>query len=446
MGYQEDNDKLFEFFLENSFFKNWRNTERAGLPYNYDGLELMINHKCNLSCKYCYMEKHHKKFFPKGSQDSTLLLKNTDLIIDWLYRKGMTPNIEIFAGDSLTDPTSRKVIHKIFDAALSGKRVVKDFQFPTNGGWLAFDKKREDVNLILEKAEFSGIRSYVSFSVDGKYMEVNRPWKSKKQRYDDGFYEKMFEFLATHPSSGVHPMVYSNNIEQSIENFEWWLEMHFKYGLDWTRMYYLEVRNPEWNAEQVREYAKFIDYLCRRTYELCDRDNDKWLWFLFKRHGFNTLAIPFGRTGRGMPCSIQSCIVLRLGDLMVVPCHRTAYKHMETAQMRVEDDKIIGFDAKNIELFFAIQAASDRVFPYCERCDINALCKGGCLGAQFETSGNLFLPIPSVCRLFFTKVAVMARFFVEVGVSSDVGKIVGKHRAGVLEKIGKHTTEELQWD
>jgi radical SAM protein with 4Fe4S-binding SPASM domain len=388
------------------------------------------------------MEKYHDQYFPKGSQSVPAILKNTDLLIEWLYEKELRPSLEIFAGDSLNDPTCRKVVHKLLDAALQGKVVARDIILPTNMGWLNFDHKVKDVDVLLEKSEFAGIPLYVSASVDGKYMEKNRSWKSKKVGYSDEFYEKMFAFLAKHTNSGVHPMVYSDHIEDAIENFHWWMDMMEKYNLDWTRLYYLEVRNAEWSPEQTVEYAKFIKYLCHSTFAMLGKDKDRWVDFLFKRHGFNILGMPFGRTGRGMPCSIQTCVTLRLGDLTVIPCHRTAYKHMETAIMRVEDDKIVGWDTKNVEMWFAIQAVNETTYPYCEKCEINSLCKGGCLGAQYEVSGNFLAPIPTVCRLFHVKIAALAEAMTDMGVYVDVCNVIGKKYTLAMDKIKKHMMED----
>jgi radical SAM protein with 4Fe4S-binding SPASM domain len=79
---------------------------------------------------------------------------------------------------------------------------------------------------------------------------------------------------------------------------------------------------------------------------------------------------------------------------------------METAEFITENNKITGLRAKNIELWFAIQAIHNTVFPYCEKCGINSICSGGCLGAQYEATGSVFTPIPSVCRMSHAKIAL----------------------------------------
>lgn len=442
--YKKENSKLFEFFLENSFFKTWRaDPSHEDHQANYSNLEFMVNHKCELKCKYCYMDKYHKSYFPKGSQVASTILHNTDLVIDWLIANEYKPAIEMFAGDSVGDPTCRKIIHKIQDAALQGRSPASEVVLPTNMGWLHSPNKVKDVEDLLKKSEFSGLPMFISMSVDGKYMEENRPFKSKNRRWDEESYNRMFEFLVRYPVSGVHPMVYSHNIEKAKDNFLWWQEKYDEFGLDWTRMYFLEVRNPEWTLAQTKEYAEYIKFLVRWSYDKVNRDKERFIHFLLRNNGFNILGTPFIQTGRGMPCSIQACLTLRLGDLTVIPCHRTAYKHMETASMIVEDEKITGFNAKNVELWFSIQSLDSEVYPYCEICSIKHMCKGGCLGAQYEATGNLFAPIPSVCRLYHAKIVALIEVLVELDVFDMTMKYIAKHKRIAFELIKTHITEAV---
>jgi len=442
--YVKENSELFEYFLDQSFFKTWSaDVEHEDYNANYDNLELMVNHKCELKCTYCYMDKYHESYFPKGSQVPATLLKNTDILIDWLVDNNYKPSIEMFAGDSVGDPTCRKIIHKLQDAALAGRSPSKGLILPTNMGWILDDHKIKDVEELLQKSEFSGLPMFISMSVDGKYMEENRSFKSKNRGWTDEAYAKLFEFMVRYPQSGPHPMVYGNNIEKAKDSFLWWQENYEKYGLDWSRIYFLEVRNPEWTLDQTKEYAEFIKFMVRWSYDKVGRDKGRLVNFLTERHGFNILGNPFTQTGRGMPCSIQACLTLRLGDMMVIPCHRTAYKHMETASMVVEDGKIKGFDAKNIELWFSIQAITSEVYPYCEMCSIKHMCKGGCLGAQYEATGNLYAPIPTVCRLYHAKIVALIEVLTELDVFDYILRYVSTPKRIAFELIKTHITEAV---
>ncbi|GAI96295.1 unnamed protein product, partial [marine sediment metagenome] len=156
--------------------------------------------------------------------------------------------------------------------------------------------------------------------------------------------------------------------------------------------------------------------------------------FLFRR-AFNTLGSALSTTGRGLGCSIQSTIHLRLGDLVMAPCHRTSYKGMNYAHFEVKDGRIAGIIADNPELMTAIISLDGKNMPMCEVCLIKHLCSGGCLGSQFETTGDLFSPIPSVCRLEHARIMAMVEAYKEIGIYDTVLGRVNREKRNALEVL-----------
>ena len=419
MSINKENTELFNYYLQNTFFKSWRMLYEVGRVddylANYSQFELMVNNKCHLACKYCYMNKYGDQYFPKGTQSPSTILRNSKMLLEWFAENRYAPALEIFAGDSVTDPVCRKIAHQVYDMALDGKRAATNLMIPTNFSWIRFDKYVRDVEDIKEKSEYTGIPYSLSASIDGKYMdECNRPLKSCNKAYDEEFYNKVFEFSAKH-RCGFHPMVYSNNIERWIDNFLWFQDNFEKYGIGWKNLYLLEVRNVEWTEQQTIDYSKFIKFLIHWSYDKCDRDSTKFHDFIQNGRGFNILSSWSATIGRGVGCSIQSNICTRVGDLGIVPCHRLAYKYFDSGRFVVENNKITGVEADNLELWLMIQAYSSKVAGYCEKCRIKSVCHAGCLGAQYEITGDMFAPIPTVCRLFHTKVYTIIETLKEIG-------------------------------
>lgn len=420
MSIEKENTELLNYYLQNTFFKAWRTQYELGRIHehylaNYSQLELMVSNKCHLSCKYCYMNKYGDQYFPKGTQKPSTILSNSNMIFEWLAENGYAPSLEIFAGDSVTDPTCRKIAHNVYDMALGGKKIATSLSIPTNFTWIRTDKYVKDVEEILEKSEYTGIPYMISASVDGKYMDYcNRPMKSCNKEYNDEFYNKVFEFAARH-GVGFHPMVYSNNIEKWIDNFLWFQDNFKKYGIGWHNIYLLEVRNIEWTKQQTNDYAKFIKFLVKWSYDKCGRDSAKFHDFLNRGRGFNILSSWSATLGRGLGCSIQSCVTVRVGDLGIVPCHRLAYKYMDAGRFVVDNDKIVGVEAENLDLWLMIQSFNSTVMSFCEHCTIKHLCNAGCLGSQYEATGDMFTPIPTVCRLAHVKVYTILETLRELG-------------------------------
>ena len=73
--------------------------------------------------------------------------------------------------------------------------------------------------------------------------------------------------------------------------------------------------------------------------------------------------------------------------------------------------------------------------PYCAECPINQLCLGPCLGSQYESNKNLFVPIPSVCALSWSKLLVVAEKLEEFGAFGKIANIITPQRAQQLEYL-----------
>ncbi len=429
--YQRENNELIEGFLERTFYSGWRDPENEQLA-NFRGLELMMNYSCNLACKYCYVAKHGEKLYPSDTyKDEDALMRNLDLVIDWVLENEFKPKLEFFSGEALVQPIGHKALNRILDR-LGGH--IPLLVIPTNYTFLLSDKLTKQVEELIEKAKASGTRLGLSASVDGKFIESNRPFASTvdyEKTYaddatkwhwayndtpdprDDAYYEKLFAFQKKH-GFGFHPMIYSDNIEKWIDNFLWFQDQFKKHDLPWWNIYLLEVRNVEWTIQQCKEFAGFMKFLVKWLYNGPAKGSQKaWAQLVFSRRGFNILSNPLSRTGRGMGCSFQSDLYIRLGSLDLVPCHRTSYEQFVLGKYVVKDGRIDHFKARNPELFIAGISTDAKNWPYCEQCMIRDLCSQGCQGAQVETTGDLYTPFPTMCRMEHAKIKGLVEGLIE---------------------------------
>jgi len=246
-------------------------------------------------------------------------------------------------------------------------------------------------------------------------------------KYDDSFYDKLFRFSKDF-NVGFHPMIYSNGIEKWKDNFLWFQEMFKKYDLPFHNLYLLEVRNKEWNIKQCQEFEKFVNFLVKWTWEKCDKDVEKISNFIFKEKGFNILTSSLSTVGRGIGCSVQSTMMLRLGDLKFSPCHRTSYDFMNAGEFVVKDGKIDNISSINPSLFFTINGINISSLPMCSICPISNFCTGGCLGSQYETTGDPFSPIPTVCRMELYKIRGLFRGYEEIGIMPKILNMINKDK------------------
>jgi len=405
--YQDENDKWLQTFLRRTFYKGFKQPDRYP---NWSRVELFVTANCNQQCKYCYLARYGHLLYPEYDPDT--VVQNARRLLDWLKVNGFRPNLELFSGE----PLVQQVGFKVIDAVL--KRRFPSLVIPTNFSFMLSDKLVEKVERRIRTARKHGIRLFLSASIDGKYCEANRPLKGYDvDPRDDAFYDKVFAFCSKH-GFGFHPMVYSELIEYWPENFLWFQAMFKKHKIPWWNLYLLEVRNPEWTPRQIQHLGNFIKFLVRWTYSKTGKH--KFIDFIFKQKGFNILSNPLTRVGRGLGCSIQSVMSVRLQDLAIFPCHRTAYPQFKVAQF----DERMQIRAVNPDLWMTVLTFDANTLPYCETCPVKYLCGKGCLGAQFETTGDLFTPIPTVCQMEHWKLYSYVEALKEIGMLDVIKEIV----------------------
>jgi radical SAM protein with 4Fe4S-binding SPASM domain len=363
---------IIQNFCENTFFEQWKNS-----PKNpFSTLELIVNGKCELQCKYCYVNLYKKEYFPPGTEDESKIIENLYKIGEWIEKnKFNNIALTLFSGELLSQDIGRKVFKIISGFPISRCSIPSNMNF--------IMRHEEEIDDILANSKFP---IYISASVDGKYMEGNRPGVKR----DDIFYDKVFSFCARH-KHGFHPMIYADGIERWKENFDWFMQMFEKHEMDPHKsLYLLEVRNDNWSKEACKHFEEFLKYVIRKETGGIEGVEDL---------PYNILRNLFMELGRGLPCSIQTSLHVRLGDLKTFPCHRLMYDQLATAQF--DNDMVL--QDLNASLGIATYSFSGKYLS-CKDCVINELCIGGCLGSQLEVMKDMFIPIPSVCRMFHSKI------------------------------------------
>ncbi|MFA6437576.1 MAG: radical SAM protein [Candidatus Paceibacterota bacterium] len=437
MNFQEENNQLIQSFLERTFFNGWRNPHDEKLA-NFQSVEFFWGRSCNLACKYCYLNKYGEELYPARIENSVKILKNLEMILNWMIQNEFAPKrMEFFSGEPLINIKAFEGIEMIIEKFKNKKKKPEFISVPTNLTFILNDQLTKKVEELLKKSRKYNIPVFLSTSMDGKYCEGNRPFKVGIEKRDDKYYEKVFRF-AKKWNFGFHPMIYSELIENWQENFLWFQENFKKHGLPWSNIYLLEVRNAEWNERQITDFGKFIEFLIKWTFkERCNSDNNKFIDFLFNDGGYNILRGPLSFIGRGIGCGIQANLTIRLGDLTIVPCHRTSYEPLILAQIKTEKNKIVSIETKSPELMIATYSHDAKNQPYCENCLLKYLCAFGCFGSQLEITGDMFAPIPTVCQLEHVKIGSMIKAYKELKIFEDVLEKIDEKKALALRELEK---------
>lgn len=419
MTFQEQQDLLLKNYL---------------MRYDADesSVEFIITSLCNQKCEYCYLYRYGSEMYPPESNKKENILRNLPILLNWLEDNGYKyRTFDIFSGEFFQIPYWEEILNIFYEHQLSREKIpVRDIVIPTNMSFLMDKEKTQKVENWIEKFQndehFRGM--WLSASVDGptELEAAERPLRNKDIKQDD-FYDTFFKFIAKHQYA-VHPMVTREFVKNYKRNYDWWIDNLIKYDVCFTKTsgkkvhslpMLLEVRNAEqWDAESLEDYRNFLFYMAEKDLHTIHKDNlqdfayhmaDDFSDGMADLGDYNhvqpyTIALP--QIQHRMPCSIQNGTIVRVGDLAIVPCHRTCYPDKVYGFLELNEEKteIVNIHGENPMLAYKVKTLNqNRSFLKCSGCPIKTFCMKGCLGAQYEDRKEMFCAIDEVCELFKTK-------------------------------------------
>lgn len=434
--FQQDENELLKTFLDAPFVRA-KNTRFFESPV-FSMLELIVTPECNQQCEYCYIYKYGKELYPhniRANKEDTL--NNIKMLMDYLvYEKYyIFKSYELFAGDLFTTDLFfdvMEVLYPYFEHMYDKAPELFEFGederiiiIPCNMRFVMNEEAEAQAKAWVEKFAQINMKLVFSWSHDGKYSTDIR----EKTDLDDEYYEKVFTFLKeTH--GGIHPMISYEGIKNAKANLDWWIEMYEKYFPERVAVgdympVHLEVRNDGWTDDTIAEYLEFLRYRMEKIFDMFDSDIDAVARYLYRVDGqglpdydqFDCVAME-PLTNCQMSCAMQKSLIIRVSDMAIVPCHRMTYHQFLGGWFipNAEKTKIVDIKAHNVGQLIDIKSHHVTLAPECCICWNNSNCLHGCLGAQYEWSGELYLPIPSVCKLQKAKTSFVLKMFVETGV------------------------------
>lgn len=414
LTWEQENDATIEQIFQDFIKRACIFKENAGEKNSNISIELFLTANCNQKCEYCYLVKNRENLYPREIDQPEIILKNLQIFLQYLLKKEYgVKDIHLFSGEIWASDFGMKVFELLLSYCKHSKNPPMSISIPSNGSFILSEKYFSKIQTIIKNFEYYGTRLVFSISVDGPLLEPeNRSFidEKKNEIRNNEYYEQLFKFCEEH-SYGFHPMVNAYSIEKWPEQYDWWIDKFNEYHFNiFQRSMFLEVRNDEWTKEKIISYLNFLNH----AYEKVKKD-------IFDNNVENFikagLALPYEgqekfsnyynlglvTTTRITGCSVDRSIIIRLGDLSWVPCHRTAYEKLVYGSFKVENNEIVGIKALNLPLLFSIYGLGYKGHPKCDVCTWNRLCLKGCYGAQFEAHKEIFYPCESVCLLFKVK-------------------------------------------
>ena len=444
--------ELFENLISKNYLPNIFGKEKNTEWQLGEGVELIIRPQCNQKCKYCYLTQHGDKLYPREKRASNeTILKNIAMILDWLIEnKVYVCRYELFAGDLFGD----KLYYQILDLFIEAwSKIPKNIReqnrakwvtplvlMPTNGYYFRYEEHRNLLREYSEKMSDIGLILGISWSTDGLYATDAREGAISGHSMTQEDYDIIFPFIKE-MGFGIHPMVSPENIKNSIKNFDWWVQMYEKYDLKSITSNQdpypcaLEVRNHYWTDDDIYEFTKLIRHIWDVKLKMNDNSAEKMARHLLKGDGENgsmqrlqfydmcKLHKETQHEEDALSCSLSDLLRINVADMSFPVCHRVTYPEFNGGTFEIKDNKIVGLiPTDGLSGYMQVRMLSPKFYVQCCVCDYRDFCIKGCLGAQYEYSGEILQPIESVCKLEQAKINTLLELYNNYGILIEGSK------------------------
>lgn len=459
MSFYEEEKKLLSVFLKDTFEQNlWTdyNHEAKRQYYTFPdyGIEFIIRPECNQKCEYCYVMKHGNELYPKETRvDNKTILNNLSVLLDYFIneQKIVFRRIDLFAGDMFYDNLFFDVCEVIYQYySKLYNEIRNDFEkevysivIPCNCSFVQDDDKVKKFDEYKTKFNDICIDLALSWSSDGYYATETREGKPLEEEY----FNKVFRFLKKY-GMGAHPMLSPSNVQYGIENYDWWKKKYIEFDfVDLSNLQnahfmpmILEVRDDGWTDDKIQLYLQYLQHIIEDRFNMCGNNVERFARHLFvdvhKESELKKLKtgdvpqswtydpiLPLTAPGLedqddNISCAMQKTFHVRVSDFAIPICHRLSYNHMLGGWFDYDEklNKIVGVKPQNVTAYISAKTMKVSYAPKCITCHAQDVCFKGCLGSQYETSGEYAMPIDSVCNLLKARAGYLFRTYCQMGV------------------------------
>lgn len=428
LTYQQEEDNLLYTILDKRFFSVWKNPSTSPV-WKLTNLELYITSSCNLACEYCYLRMHEDKLYPVESRKESMIKSNLIKIFDWWLDNDFSIHeLNLFSGEIWHLPFGMWVLETILSYVKKGMKL-ECIMVPTNSTFALEQETLNKMQEIVDQFRSAGCVLIISHSIEGLILEdISRPMKSTNKLRDEKFYDNIFTF-AKKNNFYFHPMVAAANIEQWRENYDWFADMCAKYDMPFPRsVMMLEVRNPDWTPEKIEHLKAYYKHQIDYFWQLSGQNHDRFMANAFgigmndSDGGYSNISFAPAKTQA--PCTIDFDMTIRVGDLTIMPCHRTSYPQFAYGKFKLQYDKLAGIEAINPQI--ATKMLFSNHFTSIHGCDVCAykgICMRQCFGEQYESTDEIFMPDPIVCNMFKAKYNFLIDTYDQMGLLRHMSQI-----------------------
>lgn len=446
MKMNKDDYQVFNLYIKSCLlpWEEIKNLSHADL--NLKRVELMVRAECNQKCDYCYLINKGTDLFPMAERTSKeTILNNIHLLLEYCFNNNIYHmNWELFAGDMFYDNIFFDIMDLFYNYYTKIENICPEFtikakidgcyiNIPCNLSFINNDNITQKVQKYIDifKNELN-ITIKFSWSTDGIILTKTR----EKQDLNEEYFEKGFKFCKKNNYS-FHPIISALNIDDWIENYDWWVRKYQQYFCDNLiniQPPMLEARDNNWTDDKIDKYICLLDHMIETQFKICNQDLKTFSILKFgDKSQFNSVGLSeyinfmdptkisqaFSNKGiqNYMRCNLGMALTINCYNLDIIPCHRTAYQFLRGGHFIIENNLITGVEP--YESFFGymnLVLKNPSMGIRCNNCKYKIICMKQCAGACIENIGDYSIPCDTVCNLLEKKYSFLINKYYDMGV------------------------------
>jgi len=409
--YEEENDKLIISYLSRLLSgKHSESDENLNI-------EIFIENK-----------NSHKKINQKYEY-----LNNLEFFFNWLIKNiHCSYQLNIWNEESSYKNQNFNYLELIFRKLKKSKNKPTSIFIFSNFSLLSSRIYRNKLEKIIEHTKTTNIPISFLFTDEG----INSPFL-KHLKNNDNYCKNIFYFIKTYNLKYLG-ILSPETIRNWKEKFLLFQKNFKKYNILPSQFFLTEKKEAIWSEKDTKKFVDFINFLINWSfYNLCNKEINKFLDFLFKKKGYDILYNPLKEKPRSIGCYVGNNLCVRIKDLSIIPCHKILVKPFILGKFQIKNNKILRIEPNNLELLIGLCCLDKKNFPLCETCLLKYLCSSVCLSSQFKKTGDLFSPDPTICRLEHGKIASMIKNYKKLRIYNKIYSKLNKDKKDSLDILSE---------
>ena len=341
--------------------------------------QFVITERCNLACRYCYMQNKQSDMTSEIFQKSLFFIENE--IKPHMTFNTMDPSlIAFFGGEPLLN----------IDLIRDNLKLINTFQrkvLPSNGTLLT-----PEILSFLEKNKI-----HLSISFDGEYGNTKNRINLEKKETFCVFNDIQYDWMK---KNNCKVMLYPNMFEKLVETYLFFYNKEI-YFPDFTL-----VRDNIYTDVDIKKYSVNLKDLTDCVIEQNLKKQCFSIPGILLLYILDTFAYKLQKQKRPFGCFAGVGGVGIMPSGKIYPCARFGTND----KFELADTKTGKVNLDVIKFFKAI--SNPQEFQKCKRCFLYNICNAGCSFSQLKNGNwNRMEPIESVCELLKISYRESFRFY-----------------------------------